>query len=194
MKNIFFAIFATLVVVTFNTSFVSAAEKSYDIRVRLWEWDSIPEGLQNKIMQMNKDEGFNDKTAVSRNLGASLVKSWDRGKATTVNQKISFSVMYPGSGGWKSVSAEPGEHKAYPKLVYWEKKILRRVASAPASKFRVLMDTHGQKCSVLYPRENQAGRRLLDTRLNFAGSVSELAKDARRGSEGFNLNIILDCE
>ncbi len=178
----------------------TAVDDPYVLRIRFWEWDSIPAALQARIREVNSQEGnetypFED-GAVSRDLDGELMAAYDdgRGSATTVSTSVQFQVNYPSSSGWEAASASPGDHSEHPNLVYWERTVSREAASQQDSQF-LMKDASGNGCQVMYPRVDSSGVRLLSTRLGSGGnSPSELAILARSSSsEGANLNAILDC-
>ncbi|MCW9054598.1 MAG: hypothetical protein OQJ98_01285 [Candidatus Pacebacteria bacterium] len=172
------------------------AEDPFFIRVNYWEWDSIPEDLQKKIMKIVEYEGnetyAEEDGAVSRDLYDDLVASWKEGGATTVTVPTSASISYPGSNGVESILSKQGDHAKFSDLVYWEKYISRSLASELESQV-LLSRVSAEGCTVVYPTEKM--EYTISTRLNTKPKApGELALLARNPKEvGANMNVVLDC-
>lgn len=167
----------------------------YFLQVRFWEWDSIPHDFQKKvaeIMTYEANETYGEKEdSVSRALGDALVASWQEGDATTVKIPMVAEVEYPGVSDWKKVRAHKSKEPGEEGLVYWSHEEPRAAMAVPDAQFKVRVKPQSD-CSVVYPEER--ANHTLSTRLNpKPGTLSELAQDAASGSEGFNLNVIMDC-
>ncbi len=170
---------------------VESVSDSYTLRARFWKWESIPSDLQKKILEVNAREG--DITypfemgAVSRDLGSMLFQSWMDGEAMTIERCITADVELPDSSSSRvPIKACPGDHPEYPDLVYWETNLSRVEVSSPEAQFGVIPEAP-DGCAIVYPRENQQGERLLDTR------PGELRESELAGDSGMNLNAIVSC-
>ncbi|MFC1729778.1 hypothetical protein ACFL6I_05525 [candidate division KSB1 bacterium] len=166
-------------------------------RVTFWRWDSISVDLQNEIKEVMLSES-NDTYAlaggaVSRDIGPKLFTSWEKGGATTVKVPSTVSVKYTNSGDWKSVSANIGDHPAFPDLVFWEEDGNRVEALTTTSNFELRNPT-AEGCTLVYPTKRM--KYALSYRLNAKGALSEVGQLASTEGpigDGANLHVIMDC-
>lgn len=157
------------------------------LRVRFWDWSSIPSELQKEIQRVNANESdltypFKD-GAVSRDLNDKLIESFKKGAATTIGRCITAEVKMPGSER-QQVQACPGDHSKYPKLVFWEAAVDRELMRASSARFEVV-PIAPEGCSIVYPRFDEGrGERLLSSRDGEVASID---------SSAANFNVIADC-
>lgn len=175
----------------------------FKLRIRPWEWDSIPEDIQDRITAVTQYEG--DETywesvgAVSRDIAPKLVDSWENGGATTVTRAITATVWFDGASHEMDgvrVSAEQGDHVRSPELVYWEQILPRSAVSAHDDPRFAAVVHPPAECKVVYPMVHPGFRkRILETKTKAEAGENELHQELKlkRDEEGMNLNFILDC-
>lgn len=164
-----------------------AEEDEYFFRARFWEWDSFSPGLKKRINQITTEESRAtyafEEGAVSRDLGGTMMREWQQGTATTIVRCVTGSATFPG-GGFR-FEACPGDNVQYPHLTYMEVRVPRsQVLNHPDPQLAVSVDVP-KGCAPAYHVR-------LTTRKNVDG-VNELHADLQTGSEGMNLNFILNC-
>jgi len=179
-------------VVASSTLKKSPPDSSFKLVVRVLDFDTAPKGFKERFDEINSQESnktypFED-GSVSRDLGSEISKLIADGdgplKYLKEGRCFKARLLLPGQEWGK-----PQEICGDRSILYWSKTVSRNAAMEPNSQFGIEFLSSPKGCQIRYPRKNQLGQYLIDTRLNDGGRLSELAVSAsKNGNPGFNLN------
>ena len=166
---------------------VASTQKVFRVRVRVWDWDTIPQDLQKKIMAISAWES--NKTysmkwgAVSRDVGPLLMQYWRRGEAKGLSHRMKAYVHLTGVYDRFKVNIRPRSNG----LTFWSRKVDRNAASKDMAVFAANILLR-KNCEIISPPFNRSiDQYWIDTR---KGELPEKAKD---GAPAFNLNVVVRC-
>jgi len=170
----------------------TSSDSPFKLVVRVLDLDTAPAGFRKRFDEINSLESdatypFED-GSVSRDLGSEITKLIDGGKGPLKYVKegrcFKARLLLPGQK-WGEPQEICGDHG----ILYWSKTVSQNTAMESNSQFGIELLSPPKGCQIRYPRKNQQGQHLIDTRLNDGGLASELAiSAAKKGNPGFNLN------
>lgn len=177
-----------------STPVKMATADPFFLRVRFWEWGTIPRDIQKRIVEIlekEDDSTYLIQPSVSRNIGPILAKrsKETNRQITTVNKPVQAIIYHPMMPDGKVFWSKPGDHPGFPNLVYWETTLLRSDVARMGLQFGVI-PVAPDGCTVVYPRQGHWLDTMPDELLKL---VTAKNQDGTWRWRGANLNPVINC-